>query len=425
MTIDRTQFFGPRRRVAGAAFGLGALAIAAPAVARATAQAPAPTPAPAPALATPSGITYRQIGRWEVDRLNRILTADAPAFFGVPVAYSPARQAVRLYRVTYPSLAPERGNRPVTLSGLLAVPEGAATGLPLVSYQHGTVYGRQQVPSFPEQSPETQLMLAQFAGQGYALAGADYIGMGESTEPQGYMVKASHQQATADLIPAARAVLQALGLSAPTLFVAGWSQGGYVTMALLERLEAIGVPVRAAATASAPVDPWAALTGFLSFPRPNDADWITTLFILISFSYETYYGLPGLARSVLKPEHYDVSLSAWRGGEVDPAQIPTALRALVNEDYFDPAFFGASALGRQLAANQAYRWLIRTPVRAHYGESDEAIRVGIGRLAMDYQRAFGNDRVEAVSAGADATHRGTYARAVPEWKACFDRLREA
>jgi hypothetical protein len=401
----------PRRRVAAVAFTLAGAAAAS-----ATAQ-----PASAPA-AVPGGITYRQVGRWDADRLNRILATDAPAFFGVPIAATAARQAVRLYRVTYPSVVPERGNRPVMLSGLLAVPEGSATTLPLVSYQHGTVYGRQQVPSFPDQSPETQLMLAQFAGQGYALVGADYIGMGESTEPQGYMVKGSHQQATADLIPAARAVLAALGIAAPSLFLAGWSQGGYVTMALLEQLEAIGLPVRAAVTASAPVDLWAALNGFLAFPRPNDASWITTLFTLVSFSYETYYAVPGLARSVLTPAHYDIARQAWAGEAVDPAQIPTVLRDLVAEPYFDPAFFGASALGRLLAANQAYRWVVGTPVRNYYGENDEAIRVGLGRLAMEFQRAIGNDKVEAISAGTDATHRGTYARSVPAWKTWFDSL---
>lgn len=402
-----------RRRLGGAALSLSALAAA---------TVPAAAQSDAAAASVAGGVTYRLVGRWDVDRLNRILAVDTPAFFGVPVTYAPARNAVRLYRVSYPSVVPERGNRPVTLSGLLAVPEGGQTTLPLVSYQHGTVYGRQQVPSFPEQSPETQLMLAQFAGQGYAMVGADYIGMGESTEPQGYMVKGSHQQACADLIPAARSVLQALGLSAPGLFLAGWSQGGYVTMALLERLEAIGVPVRAAVTASAPVDPWATLSGYLNFPRPNDASWITTLFILVSFSFETYYAVPGLARSVLKPDHYDIAQRAWQGEAVDPARIPTALRSLVNDAYFDPAFFGASALGRLLAANQAYRWLIRTPVRNYYGESDEAIRVGIGRLAMDFQRAMGNATVEAISAGADATHRGTYARSVPAWKTWFDSL---
>ncbi|WP_204251127.1 alpha/beta hydrolase family protein [Elioraea rosea] len=403
----------PRRQMAGAAAGLslGAMALAAtPGAAQ-----------PAAAQKVPGHVTYRLIARWDVARLNRILTADTPAFAGIPVTYSPARTAVRLYRVSYPSVVPERSNTPVTLTGLVAIPETGAATLPLLSYQHGTVYGKQQVPSFPEQSPETQLMVAQFAGQGYAVIGADYIGMGESTEPQGYMVKGSHQQATADLIIAARTVLRAEGLTDRHLFLSGWSQGGYVTMALLERLEAIGMPVTATATASAPIDLWAALAGFLNFPRPIDATWITTIFILSSFSFETYYALPGLARSMIRPEHYDICRQAYEGQVVDPARIPTDLRSLIADAYFDPGFFTASAFGRQMAANQAYRWIIRTPVRNHYGERDEAIRHGIGRLAMEFQRAMGNARVEAVSTGP-TTHRGTFARAVPEWKSWFDGL---
>ncbi|SJM34955.1 conserved hypothetical protein [Mesorhizobium delmotii] len=109
--------------------------------------------------------------------------------------YSPARNAVRLYRVTYSSIVPERGNKPTTATGLIAVPDRDGTSFPMISYQHGTAYGKQEVPSFPDQSPETQLMIAQFAGQGYVLVGADYFGLGDSDEPEGYLVKGSHQQA--------------------------------------------------------------------------------------------------------------------------------------------------------------------------------------------------------------------------------------
>lgn len=413
---SRPPVLGRRPLALGAA--LAPLAVAAPAAAQGTA---APAAASA-ARALGGGLAYREIARWDAARLNRILTVDMPAFSGVAVTYTPARTGVRLYRVSYPSAVPEQDNRPVTLTGLVAVPDAPAVGpLRLLSYQHGTVYGRQEVPSFPEHSPETQLMIAQFAGQGWALVGADYVGMGESPEPQGYMVKGSHQQATTDLLPAARAVLADLGLGAAGLCIAGWSQGGYVTMAMLERLERTGIPVTAAATASAPVDLWAALNGFLSFPRPIDASWITTIFILCAFSYEAYYGQPGLARAMLKPEHYDVAQRAYAGQAVDPAQVPTALRSLIQDPYFDPQFFAASAFGRLTAANHAYRWLIRSPVRTFYGETDEAIRIGIGRLAMDYQQAMGNTKVEAVSTG-NTTHRGTFATAVPQWKGWFDSL---
>ena len=370
-----------------------------------------------------ASIEYQRIARWDADQLNKILQVDTPAFAGITTTYSPARNAVRLYRVTYASVVPERGNKPTVASGLLAIPEDSGTSFPMVSYQHGTVYGKQEVPSFPQQSPETQLMIAQFAGQGYIVIGADYFGLGTSSEPEGYMVKASHQQATYDMLTASRAVLEHLKLTTTKLFLAGWSQGGFVTMAMLEKLEQSGVKVDAAATASAPVDAFVALNGFLNFPRKNDASWVNSLFILTAFSFENYYGVPGLARSLIADAYYDVSRKAYMREPFNPADVPTDLHKLIRTDYFDPQFFAASAYGRLVAQTQAYRWIVKSPVRNYYGETDEAISVGLGQLAMTYQRAIGsgNQAVEAVSTGS-TSHRGTFATAVPKWKSWFDGL---
>ncbi len=376
-----------------------------------------------PALAEdiPGGVHYELIGRWEPDRLDHILDVEMPAFAGVTVKYTPARNAVSLYRVTYPSVVPEQGNRPITATGLVAVPEVEGKTLPIVSWQHGTVYGKQQVPSFPEQSEETEAMIAQFAGQGYVVIGADYFGMGSSTEPEGYIVKGSHQQACFDMLMAGRGVMDHLGLGAGDVFLAGWSQGGYVTMAFLERLEAAGLAPRAAATASAPVDPFVGLAGYLNFPRANAATWLNSMFILSAFSYENYYRVPGLARSVINEEYYEMARKAYEREPGDATQIPTDLRKLIRAEYFDPQFFANSAYGRLIAENQVYRWVIQTPVRNYFGESDEAISPGLGQLAMTYQQAIGNDKVEAVSTGP-TTHRGTFATAIPEWKSWFDGL---
>ncbi|MCU4181293.1 alpha/beta hydrolase family protein [Bosea sp. BH3] len=371
------------------------------------------------ATAVTSGVTYELLARWDVDRLNRILTEEMPKFAGIPVTYTPARNAVRLYRVTYPSVVPERGNKPIVATGLLAVPDVPETTFPMVSYQHGTVYGKQQVPSFPEQSDETRLMIAQFAGQGYLVIGADYFGMGASKEPEGYVVKASHQQATLDMLLASRSVLAQMKLSATKLFLSGWSQGGFVSFAMLEKLESVGIPVQAMTTASAPVDVFVALNGFLNFPRKNDANWVTTLFILSSFSFENYYGVPGLARALLTDETYEVSRKVYEREPVEASQVPTDLRKLIRPEYFDPQFFANSAYGRLVAQTQAYRWVTKTPVRAYYGQADEVIRDELGQLPMTWQKALGNDKVEAIPTGP-TTHRGTFAKAVPEWKTWFD-----
>lgn len=369
------------------------------------------------------GLKYELVDIWGLERLNSILKEDFPAFSGVDVEYTEARNAVRLYRVEYDSVVPEQGNRPIRTSGLIAIPDIKGAALPLVSYQHGTVYGKGEVPSMPEHSPETQLMIAQFAAQGFIVIGADYFGMGASKEPEGYMVKASHQQASLDMLYAAQTIIKELGFEATDLFLAGWSQGGFVTTALLEKLEEIGIPVNAAATASAPIDLAAAMKGMLYFPREIDAAWIGTTFILSSFAYENYYNVPGLAASVIHPKHYDAARAAYFREPFDVADIPMNLKELVRPEYFEPTFFQNSAFGRLVANTQAYRRVINVPMRNYYGENDEAIAVGVGKLAMTYQQSLGagNTKVDAISTG-DTDHRGTYAVAVPEWKVWFDGL---
>ena len=91
------------------------------------------------------------------------------------------------------------------------------------------------------------------------------------------------------------------------------------------------------------------MNGYLSFPRKNDAAWVTTTFILSSFSFENYYGVPGLAHSVINDQYYEVSRKAYERQPINPADIPTDLHELVRAEYFDPQFFAASAFGRLVA----------------------------------------------------------------------------
>ena len=235
------------------------------------------------------------------------------------MTYTPARNAVQLYRVTYPSVVPERGNRPTVATGLLAVPDTApATASRWSPTSTAPSTGSSRCPPFPDQSPETQLMIAQFAGQGYVVIGADYFGMGGSTEPEGYMVKASHQQATYDMLMASRAVLgRPRARDDQRSFLAGWSQGGFVTHG--DAREARGrrragrrprpPPARRSTSSSRST---ASSTSRARTTRPG----CTTLFILSSFSFENYYGVPGLARSLITDEYYDIARKAYERAAV-------------------------------------------------------------------------------------------------------------
>ena len=53
---------------------------------------------------------------------------------------------------------------------------------------------------------ETRLMVARFAGQGYIVVAADYIGKGISNEPDAWLVQGATAQACLDMWLAAQAV---------------------------------------------------------------------------------------------------------------------------------------------------------------------------------------------------------------------------
>ena len=372
---------------------------------------------------TGNNIKYKLIGTYNVERLNTILTKEIPEATGTKVNYTSAKNAVNLYRVEYSSVIPEQNNRPTIASGLIAIPVNGAKKMPMVSYQHGTVYGKHEVPSFPEESFETRFMIAQFAGQGYVVIGADYFGLGLSEEKDGYIVLKSHQQACFDMYQAAKMILEKEQISVTDFFITGWSQGGVVTMSFLEKLENSGVKVKAAGTASAQCDAYIMTNGFLNFPRAIDAPWVTTMFILTAFSYEEYYQIPGLAKGVFTDEQYEISKKIYlKDTTIKYSQFPSDLHKLIRPEYFNPDYYKASAYGKLVSDMHPYRWVIKTPVHMYYGDVDECLTIGLAKLPAEYQKALGNTLVESFSTGADANHRMTYARAVPEWKTWFDSL---
>lgn len=373
-----------------------------------------------------SGVRYAPLGDYDVARLNTILGKEVQDFSSFKVSYPPATNAVRLYRVLYQTTIPEQGNRPTTASGLIAVPQVTQKTLPVVSYQHGTVFTKTGVPSHPEESMETRLMVARFAGQGYLVIAADYVGKGESPEPDSYLVRDVTVQACLDMLLAAEAVCADLGLTPGSLFLSGWSQGAWSTMQLRHKLETLDIPVKAAATASTPSDLYLLFTRWINNPSPLDATYLVELPVLFLNSYAFYYGLPGLNAVAIRPQ-YAKAAKAFYENTLDWATALKTFPAKV-ADLLDPAFAAQSSMGlglfyAHLQDNQAYRWRSRTPSRYYYGKIDEVITPYVGTLPVDYAKTIGGAPAEAVYAGDNADHRGTFLFGVRDQKEFFDGMR--
>ena len=92
-----------------------------------------------------------------------------------------ANNAIDCYRVVYPST--DDGGKPITLSGMLALPHDAPPH-GLVGFQHGTTSDRDSVPSSLSTHGLAAAIL--FSGNGYATIAPDYVGLGISKTPHPY-----------------------------------------------------------------------------------------------------------------------------------------------------------------------------------------------------------------------------------------------
>ncbi len=426
----------------------------------------------APTTALAENATFTFLKTVPVAELNQILDQERTDFLKVdevplvdqktgnlvmPKGYTlpapaKANNAVDLYTVEYDTTIPERNNRRARVSGLLALPQQKdRSHLPLLAYQHGTVYSTYAVPSYAFQasSPaganhlpeswEDRYMVALYAGNGYAVMAADLVGLGADTNrnPEGYLIKGVSAQANLDLY---RDVVRHLANSnmQPThLFLGGWSQGGLNTTAFLLALEGQGVKVRGAFTASAPNDPLAAMGAFLFHPQKSDTTYFVPLLAQTLLACEAHGGPQGLAMATIEPEFFPGMKSIYERSYGDFKALLSLLEGwrpiekvrFLKPPLRNPATFAASAYGQCLARNEAYRRDVQTNLRMYYGSIDPIIRPAIGRLAAEYQLAAigtpdaqSQSKVVAIPVEG-GSHRLTFITAAVDAKAWMDRLR--
>ena len=377
-----------------------------------------------------AGLEYELIATYQPARLDHILGPELDDFMKsstLPTHFQgkfpKARYAVNLYRVKYESIVPEMGNAPTQASGLIAIPLMDAKSLPVVSYQHGTVFDKSFVPSNPENSMETRIMVARFASQGYVVVGADYFGRGVSSLPDSFLVKESTRQATFDMLWASKNVLDSMGINASHFFASGWSQGGWVTMQFLKKLDMVGINVTAAAVASAPVDVYLTMNRWINNYQPIDAVYLPAVVTISLQAQEHYLSQTGLLEAAVNPQYLEASRKLYRGEinwETFFKATPSKLKDFIRPEFAKSGYLEEGQYWQTLDQNQAYRWRSEVPLRVYYGGKDEVTPTAIGFLPQETQKLLGGTPAQSINAGANADHRGVFLFGVNDQKNWFD-----
>jgi hypothetical protein len=146
-----------------------------------------------------------------------------------------ARYGVRSYRLVYRTV--DAKGRPITASGLMALPIGGSRRLPVVSFTHGTESYRGDAPSMQPSGFEPAPAYT-YASAGFAVADPDYLGLGTGPGLQPWMDVPSETTAALDMLRAVRGYLTRHGRAVRRdVMVTGFSQGASAALGLGRALQ--------------------------------------------------------------------------------------------------------------------------------------------------------------------------------------------
>jgi hypothetical protein len=348
---------------------------------------------------------------------------------------STALHGVRLFKIAYTSIIPEKNNQPVTAYGLVIIPDSLLPGAPIVSYQHGSVFARSWVPSNPDGSVEIQFTISEFASQGYIVIAADYFGTTtDSALFPCFGVPNSTAQACLDMLIASKQMLKQNNINPGKLFLHGWSLGGASTNTFLRRLENEKIPVAAAVTASGPADQLLLFQKMIIEPSSFISPSFPVTVSNALFSYEEYVGLDGYTAASIRPEFYEASRSFYTFGIsfsgyaqqvlIDSAGNWRSSKDVFTEKFVEECKAATLPFWRLLDEANGYRYAMSTPYRAFYSNRDEGVVAEAAKIMVDYQKSQGNISIEGFDAGPNADHGCVFLESLINAKPWFDDLRK-
>ncbi|QDA61827.1 alpha/beta hydrolase family protein [Hymenobacter jejuensis] len=274
-----------------------------------------------------------------------------------------------LYKTTYQG-------RFIQVSGLLGIPLNTPAPPALLSAQHGTMFRQADAPSnFPATFSGFEL----FASAGFVTVIPDYIGLGASQNVvQAFYDKETSASTVVDMIKSAQYFLQQQKVALnKNLFLVGYSEGGYVTMAAQQAIETVPqhkLTLTAAAEGAGGYDLPGMLAGIATVPTYANPAFLA----LILQGYSTTYSWNRPLTDFFQAP-YAAKVPALLDGTKDREQINAELTTSPAA-LFTPTFYanlsnpsGEPVLKKQLEQNSFLNWVPKSPTRLYHGTNDESV----------------------------------------------------
>ncbi|RZM20950.1 MAG: hypothetical protein EOO88_34695 [Pedobacter sp.] len=308
------------------------------------------------------------------------------------------------YKTTY------KGNE-IVASGMLVVPKNMPTAPSMISAQHGTTFLAAAAPSnVPQFAAFTGYELLSSAG--FITAIPDFIGYGASKNViHPYYDEYHSAIAVRDMLTAVTAYLKKEKTAfTERLFMIGYSEGGYVTIAAQKTIETSPIPglsLKAVAAGAGGYDVTSIVSAIIDNGTYSDPAYVA--FILNSYNITYGWNRP-LTDFFREPYagRIPVLLDGTNHASAISDQLIADPTALLN-----PVFYanmqnsnGELALKAAFATNSLLDFVPATATRLYHGTADETVFFQNSQLTFDKYKASGASKLELVPVPG-GTHEST------------------
>jgi pimeloyl-ACP methyl ester carboxylesterase len=281
---------------------------------------------------------------------------------------------VDIYNVVYTTTYKDAE---IEASGLVILPK-TTSSLPMISFQHGTIVKQSDAPSVQSKSSQDVISYTALASMGFITVVPDLIGFGESKEIfHPYYVEEPTATAVIDLLKAAATLVEAKRMDFNSkLFLAGYSQGGYATLAThkaVENASSEGFNLVASFPGAGGYHISALKEYFFSQETYNDPYYLA----YVGMSYQSHYEKDGLIESFFS-DPYAERIPGLFDGVQSSAQINSQLTNDVGTLVKDNALSGGDVtltafLEGKFEENSLVDWVPEAPVFLYHGEADVTV----------------------------------------------------
>ncbi|MCY1722897.1 prolyl oligopeptidase family serine peptidase [Prolixibacteraceae bacterium Z1-6] len=284
------------------------------------------------------------------------------------------QNGVKVYKITYKT---EFQDEELNASGIVCLPDEAGS-YPILSYQNGTNTLHSAAPSVDTNN--TLFKILQMMGStGFVITIPDYLGFGASDNMfHPYLHKESTVQTVMDMLRAVEEMVEkdeTLELD-QDIYITGYSQGGWATMALQEALEnqySSEFNLQASSWGAGPCDLTAMneyILGLSEYPMPYFLGYI--------FNSYTELGMTTAIEDVVKEPYAGLIPTLYDGtnsGDEINSQLTTSITDFLTADYLsnwtsDSKF---EDLNNRLEENSVEAWKTSTPTMILAGTEDDFV----------------------------------------------------